>query len=51
MRRKALVALALAALLVPLAALPAGSAVLCFGMTPTITAIPGVTPSAPPGTT
>ncbi len=43
MRGKALVVLALAALLTPLAALPAHSATSCFGMPPTITVtVPGV---------
>jgi hypothetical protein len=42
MRGKALVVLALAALLTPLAALPARSTVDCFGMPSTITALPGV---------
>lgn len=43
MRGKALVMLALAALLTPLAALPAGSTVLCFGQAPTIVvAAPGL---------
>ncbi|MBS1195403.1 MAG: hypothetical protein H6R33_123 [Actinobacteria bacterium] len=41
MRGKALAVLSLAALLTPLAALPAGSAVTCFGQAPTITAAPG----------
>lgn len=41
MRGKALVALALAALLTPLAALPARSAVTCFGEAPTMYAVPG----------
>ena len=41
MRGKALFVLSLAALLTPLAALPAGSAVKCFGEDPTIYAVPG----------
>ena len=49
MRGKALVALALAALLSPLAALPATSAVQCFGETPTITATLGVDTIGTPG--
>ena len=41
MRGKVLVVLALAALLTPLAVLPAQSAVTCFGELPTIYALPG----------
>lgn len=43
MRGKAILILALAALLTPLAALPAGSIHLCFGRAPTINAVAGVT--------
>jgi hypothetical protein len=43
MRGKALVVLALAALLTPLAALPAGSTAFCFGLPTTMSVVPGGT--------
>ena len=49
MRAKALLVLAVAALLTPLAALPAGSVGLCFGRAPTDYAAPGVVTLGTPG--
>lgn len=49
MRGKALVVLALAALLTPLAAIPAGSTTFCFGQPTTMGVVPGGTTSGTPG--
>jgi hypothetical protein len=49
MRGKALVVLALAALLTPLAALPARSATYCFGLLPTMFAVAGIDTIGTPG--
>ncbi|MFH1331213.1 MAG: calcium-binding protein [Actinomycetota bacterium] len=49
MRGKAFLVLALAALVSPVAALPAHSATDCFGLAPTMTAIPGVLTVGTPG--
>lgn len=49
MRGKALVVLALAALLTPLAALPARSTSYCFGVPTTMSAVPGGTTNGTPG--
>lgn len=49
MRGKALAILALAGLLTPLAAIPAGSTTFCFGLPTTMSAVPGGTTQGTPG--
>jgi len=49
MRGKALAVLALASLLIPLAALPAGSTTFCFGLPTTMSVVPGGTTHGTPG--